>query len=144
MQIYQIQFGTPEFDQAVRLRQRLLREPLGLEFSAEQFDEEYKEFHLAAFSNRGELVGYLNLTPLSDEEVKMRQVAVDPGCQGKGVGKALVLASEALARQAGFKRIILHARETAIPFYLKLDYSKFGKPFTEVTIPHMKMKKVLS
>ncbi|MFN4080100.1 MAG: GNAT family N-acetyltransferase, partial [Saprospiraceae bacterium] len=86
---------------------------------------------------------YLNLTPQNPEVFKMRQVAVAPEAQGKGVGAKLVSASEQLARQLGARRIALHARETAVPFYLKLNYQIEGEPFEEVGIPHRYMVKEL-
>lgn len=144
MQILEIQFGTPEFDEAVRLRYEVLRKPLGLEYTPEQLAAEYDNIHLAAFDATGRLIGYLNLTPVDLEEVKMRQVAVHPDAQGAGVGKALVLASEVVAKRAGFKKISLHARETAVPFYQKLDYTVVGERFEEVTIPHFYMEKMLA
>lgn len=144
MQIIEIAFGSPEFDDAVRLRYEVLRRPLGLEYTAEQLAAEYDQRHLAAYLDSGELVGYLNLTPVDGSTVKMRQVAVAPQSQGKGVGKALVRASEALALRLGFSRITLHARETAVPFYLSLGYTVAGQQFEEVTIPHYRMEKSLT
>jgi predicted GNAT family N-acyltransferase len=143
MQILEIQFGTPEFDDAVRLRYAVLRKPLGMEYTAEQIAAEYDQYHLAAYADSGILVGYLNLTPYQNDQVKMRQVAVDPASQGSGVGKALVAASEAFAHRLGFRKMILHARETAVPFYLKVGYEIVGERFEEVTIPHFRMEKVL-
>jgi predicted GNAT family N-acyltransferase len=40
--------------------------------------------------------------------------------------------------------MVLHARETAVPFYLKLGYEVVGGQFEEVGIPHFKMEKKLS
>jgi GNAT superfamily N-acetyltransferase len=74
----------------------------------------------------------------------MRQVAVLPQLQGQGIGTMLVQYSENLARQAGFQRMILHARETAVPFYEKLGYARVGNLFEEVTIRHWKMEKHLA
>lgn len=143
MQIRQIEFGTPEYDEAVRLRYDILRRPLGLEYTPEQLAAEYSEIHLAAFDVAGRLIAYLNLTPLAPDIVKMRQVAVESVLQGKGIGKLLVGASEQLAKHLGYKEISLHARDTAVPFYLKLGYERVGEPFEEVTIPHFKMRKNL-
>lgn len=143
IQIIKIEFGTPEYDEAVRLRYEVLRKPLGLEFTPEQLAAEYADYHLAAFAANGALVGYLNLTPVDDLTVKMRQVAVVPGLQGRGIGKALVEASEVLARRLGFRWMLLHARETAVPFYLRGGYAVAGDRFEEVTIPHLKMEKEL-
>lgn len=143
MQIFQIVFATPEYDEAVCLRYEVLRRPLGLEFTPEQLAAEYADVHLAAFDRDARLVGYLNLTPVDDDVLKMRQVAVNPDMQGKGIGSALVAESEVLAKKLGFKKIMLHARDTAVPFYLRLGYAVSGEGFVEVTIPHVKMEKKL-
>jgi len=143
MQIFQIEFATPEYDEAVHLRYEVLRRPLGLDFTPEQLAAEYDDVHLAGFDGMGRLVGYLCLTPLNNDEVKMRQVAVAPEWQGKGVGKKLVAASEELAKHLNFKKMTMHARETAVPFYLRLGYQTVGEQFEEVTIPHFKMEKKL-
>jgi hypothetical protein len=73
----------------------------------------------------------------------MRQVAVHTDFQRKGVGKLMVDFCEKLAFQNGMKTIYLHARETAVPFYLSLEYSIVGNQFLEVNIPHYKMTKEL-
>ena len=67
MHILQIEFATPEYDEAVRLRYEVLRRPLGLEYTPEQLAAEYSDIHLAAFDASGRLVGYLCLTPGSNE-----------------------------------------------------------------------------
>ena len=143
LQICQIEFATPEYDEAVRLRYEVLRRPLGLDFTPEQLAAEYEDVHLVTFDARSQIIAYLCLTPLDDARVKMRQVAVAPAWQGKGVGKQLVAASEQRARELGFTRMTLHARETAVPFYLQLGYHTVGERFEEVTIPHFAMEKAL-
>jgi predicted GNAT family N-acyltransferase len=141
MTICQIEFATPEYDEAVNLRMEVLRRPLGLIYTPEQLAAEWDNLHLAAFDNSGRIVGYLNLTPENDTIVKMRQVAVAPSEQGKGVGTALVEDAEIRAVQLNFKEITLHARKTAVPFYLKLCYELLGNEFEEVNLPHFKMRK---
>jgi predicted GNAT family N-acyltransferase len=143
MYTIEIDFGTPEYDEAVRLRTDVLRKPLGLEFTPEQLAEEYDQRHLAAYNASGRLLGCLSLLVADDASWKMRQVAVAEAVQGKGVGKTLVEASENLARLAGVNSMVLHARETAVPFYLTLGYATVGERFEEVGIPHFKMQKVL-
>lgn len=71
----------------------------------------------------------------------MRQVAVALAHQNKGVGAYLVEKSEQWARKNGFKRMVLHARETAVPFYHKLNYLTIGERFEEVGIPHFIMER---
>jgi GNAT superfamily N-acetyltransferase len=56
----------------------------------------------------------------------MRQVAVEALWQGAGIGKALVKYAEKYAFDAGYKKMILHARETALDFYRHLNYTTGG------------------
>jgi len=142
IKIKQIAFGGEKYKQEIELRYKVLRQPLGLRYTKKQLDAEQDEFHFAAF-DEDKLVGCLLMKSLADGVIKMRQVAVDEHYQGKGVGKALVLYSEKFASEKGFSEIILHARKTAIPFYMKLNYEIVGDEFTEVTLPHFKMKKHL-
>jgi predicted GNAT family N-acyltransferase len=127
----------------VALRYEILRKPLGLEYSAEQLSEEWKDIHLSCYSDHSELIGCLILSKTDDKTLKMRQVAVKEKVQGRGVGKKLVETSEAYALLNGFEKIELHAREAAIPFYLVLDYKIVGDVFLEVGIAHKKMVKKL-
>ena len=138
--IRQIQHGTAEYEETVALRDDILRLPLGLTFTPEALAGEANEIHIAGYSN-SQLVGCLILVPLANGELKMRQVAVAGLVQGKGIGKAMVEFSEDFARNNGFSNITMHARETAIPFYLKLGYEVVGERFEEVSIPHFKMVK---
>ena len=143
MNIIQVEFATPEYDETVALRYKILREPLGLEFTEEQLALEYADFHLAAYSEAWILRGCLVLTPKNDKVLKMRQVAVGIESQSKGIGTLLVQTSEVFAHARGYETIELNARDTAIHFYEKLNYQKVGEAFIEVNIPHFKMIKKL-
>jgi predicted GNAT family N-acyltransferase len=52
--------------------------------------------------------------------------------------------AENVARDNGYKKMIMHARKTAVGFYEKLGYTTTGNEFTEVSIPHFVMEKRLS
>jgi GNAT superfamily N-acetyltransferase len=84
------------------------------------------------------------LSPRERGDIQMRQIAVVPESQRQGIGRALVEYSEAWARNAGYRRMILHARETAAAFYEKLGYAKVGDRFVEVTLYHWAMEKRLT
>lgn len=138
--IRQIQHGTAEYEETVALRDDILRRPLGLTFTPESLAGEASEIHIACYSGN-QLVGCLILVPLANGALKMRQVAVADLAQGQGVGKAMVEFSENFARNNGFSSMTMHARETAVQFYLKLGYEVIGERFEEVSIPHFKMAK---
>ena len=144
LQIQLIDFGTPAFDEALALRNEILRIPLNLEFEISDINEEWDSYHFGCYDELNTLLGCLTLKPLSDGEIKMRQVAVLTNSQKRGIGKFLVEASEAFCQAHKFTKIVLHARKEAVPFYKKLSYKTQGKMFEEVGIPHYKMyKKVI-
>jgi predicted GNAT family N-acyltransferase len=138
----ELAFASPDYEESWRLRLRVLREPLGLRPSPEERDEESKLVHLGAFEG-SRLVATLMLHAVGEGRVRMRQVAVDFDRQRSGVGTKLVHFSEAVARARGFREMVLHARETAVPFYERLGYATYGEPFVEVTIPHVAMRMAL-
>jgi predicted GNAT family N-acyltransferase len=136
-----VEFMSPEYDLCVRLRYKLLRKPLELEFTELQLEEEKNEFHFAAFNLESDLLGCLIFKQIDLKTLKMRQVAIEVNLQGQGIGQFLVHESEKWARLNGYELIVLHARDTAAPFYTKLNYVKEGELFEEVNIPHWFMKK---
>jgi len=73
---------------------------------------------------------------LTENGLKMRQVAVDPSMQGHGIGRQLVKFCEAYAGRNNLGRLYCHARDTAIPFYERCGWISEGPVFTEVDIPH--------
>lgn len=139
-----IDFGTPEFDEALKLRFEVLRKPLNMEFNADDIAAEYDSFHIGCYTHPGVLMAVLTLKPVNDKIVKMRQVAVDPQTQSKGLGTFLVKESEKFALDQGFETIELHARDTAVEFYKKSGYTSKGEIFKEVGIDHVFMFKNLT
>ncbi|MEM1218644.1 MAG: GNAT family N-acetyltransferase [Bacteroidota bacterium] len=139
----EVPFASPAYDETVRLRDEILRKPLGLSFTAEDLALEFESIHLACYNRQWELMACLVLVWKGDN-LKMRQVAVDERYQRRGIGQFLVAASERVAANYGAQKLVLNARETAVPFYQKLAYSIDGNRFEEVGIPHFKMYKDLS
>jgi predicted GNAT family N-acyltransferase len=142
IEIKTIVHDSPGYEAEVRLRYLILRQPLGLSFPTEQLCAEADSHHIGYYID-GKLVGCLVLKPINDKQIQMTQVAVDENIQGRGVGRRMVKYSEDFAKRFGFQEMVLHARETAVPFYEMLSYNKVGDCFTEVTIPHWGMVKAL-
>ena len=137
------EFGTPAYDESVRLRDAILRKPLNLTFDTKDLEKEFNQIHIGHYDESGVMTGCMVLQDYGDKQAKMRQVAVAANQQGKGIGKKMVDFFEKYARQNGFKKVVLHAREVACPFYDKLGYERVGERFEEVNIPHFKMEKPL-
>lgn len=131
----------PDYDQEIKLRNEVLRKPLGMDLLTEDLSREVNDIHIGLFRGQ-ELIGTLILTP-GQGYVKMRQVAVAENARGINAGTQMVQFSEEVAREKGFSRIELNARLEAVKFYLKNGYTTVGNQFTEVGIPHFKMVKEL-
>jgi N-acetylglutamate synthase-like GNAT family acetyltransferase len=142
MALRMIDHGTKEYQQMVNLRNEILRKPLGLTFSVEDLEREKDDILMGAFED-DRLLGCCLLTRMDDGTVRLRQMAVPNGMQGKGVGRALMIFAENIARDLGYKKLCMHARKTATGFYEKLGYAVAGAEFMEVTIPHYIMEKAL-
>jgi N-acetylglutamate synthase-like GNAT family acetyltransferase len=140
--IREVEHGSHDYWATVELRDSILRKPLGLQFSPKELETEKDCHHLACYLG-DRLIGCLVLQPFGERDVRMKQVAIVSDLQHQGIGTALVEQSEAVARGLGFRRMFLHARETAVPFYERLGYSGIGDRFEEVTIPHWVMEKRL-
>jgi predicted GNAT family N-acyltransferase len=115
---------------------------LGLEFSKEELEAEVADLHIV-LEEAGHVVACLVLSPKSETQIKMRQVAVEETLRGQGIGAEMVRFSEKVAREHGFTEMVLNARENVVPFYKKLGYVVEGERFMEVTIPHFSMRKRL-
>ncbi|MBG9375814.1 GNAT family N-acetyltransferase [Panacibacter sp. DH6] len=137
-----IDYGTKEYKQMVDLRYQILRRPLGLSFTQEELEQEKNNIHIGCFDD-DKLEGCCMLVPLDKSLVQLRQMAVISGLQGKGIGKVLMQFAENISRDLGYKRIMMHARKTAVGFYEKSGYRVAGDEFLEVTIPHFAMEKML-
>ncbi|MBN9298501.1 MAG: GNAT family N-acetyltransferase [Filimonas sp.] len=137
-----IDHGSDEYKQMVELRYQILRKPLGLDFLQEELDKEAEDILIGAFDD-DKLEGCCMLSNAGNKTVRLRQMAVIAGLQGKGLGRSLMQFAENISRDMGYRKITMHARTTAVGFYEKLGYKVAGEEFTEVTIPHFTMEKAL-
>ncbi|MFB5265882.1 GNAT family N-acetyltransferase [Paenibacillus enshidis] len=140
--VERVEWGSPEYEQGLELRDRVLRQPLGLSIQDDPIHEENGDYHFRAVAD-GHTAGVLLLRKLDNSRLQMKQVAVDAAVQGQSIGRRMVEFAEQTAQELGFCEILLHARLTAVPFYEKLGYVKEGDLFTEVGIPHFHMIKDL-
>lgn len=138
-----IDHGTAEYQEMVRLRDDILRKPLGLFFTPEELEKEKDNLLIAAYEDDHMLGCCMLVEENGAQTVRLRQMAVVNDLQGKGLGKALIQFAENLARDRGYKKITMHARKNAVGFYEKMGYVLKGEEFEELTIPHYTMEKAL-
>ncbi len=70
-------------------------------------------------------------------------MVVDPLHQGKKIGVAIIQFAEAVAKENGYSKLMMNARDPVIEFYEKCGYHIVGEQFFEVGIGHHKMEKNL-
>lgn len=142
MALKQIDHGSKEYQQMVKLRNDILRQPLGLSFDPDELAREKEDILIGAFDD-DEMLACCLLTKMDEKCLRLRQMAVQNNLQGKGIGASMMNFAEIVARDKGYKKLIMHARKTVLGFYEKLGYKVVGDEFIEVTIPHFVMEKNL-
>jgi GNAT superfamily N-acetyltransferase len=142
IELKQIEVGSPLHAAQQRLRDEVLRRPLGRALSAAEIERDPTGTHFAAV-RRGEVVACVGLYPQGEGLLRLRQMAVAPHLQGQGVGARLLAFAEDWARTRGYSEIELHARLSAVGFYERKGYAQEGDVFKEISIPHIVMRKTL-
>lgn len=133
-----IEYGSCDYQAMVQLRDKILRAPLGLTFSAEYLQQEISDVLIGCFEEE-KLLGCCILSPVNETTVQLRQMAVDDNLQGKGTGSKILQFAEEQAKQHGFIELMMHARKEAAAFYRKNGYEVRGEEFEEVGIAHYEM-----
>ena len=135
-----IEWNSSAYQAMIGLRKTVLLEPIGVPVTYIQPLNEKNDVFIAAFVNN-EIVGCCVLTPGENKNVQLRQMAVATHLQGKGMGASILQFAEQTAKEMGYTRLLLHARNPVIPFYEKCGYATVGSEFFEVGIGHHKMEK---
>lgn len=113
---------TEEWETYYDLRYRVLREPLYQPRGSERNDGDETGEHFALFEDL-EIKAIARLDHSGENIGQVRFVAVDSAVQGKGYGRMIMEATEKRSSERGDLKMILHARDYAVDFYLKLGYT---------------------
>jgi len=140
--VREISIDSKDYQNLLHFRNRLLRTPLGLDLFKEDLGDDADDHIIIAVDGHS-IIGCVMLHPLDENIIKLRQMATDEPHQGKGLGRILMANAEETAVENGYREIVLHARITARGFYEKLGYTPYGDTFTEVTIQHIAMRKLI-
>ena len=79
--------GSIEYRQMIKLRDDMLRKPLGLGFTEEELEGEKDNMLIGAFEEE-DMLGCCMLVEENPSTVRLRQMAVLNDLQGKGIGRA--------------------------------------------------------
>ncbi len=136
--------STDEWANYFHLRWQVLRAPWNQPQGSEKDDIEFlnTSFHAMALNNNSEIIGVARIHLLDSNVAQIRYMAVSDAWQGKGVGIELINYLEHIAKTKDIKKIILQARENALPFYHKQNYKVKEKTFIMYSkIQHFLMEK---
>lgn len=136
-----IAHGSEKWNEAVRLRENILRAPFGLKFSTQELEEEKN--HVQVIGVLGDEVIATTVLVPEPEAFKMQRVVVAEKLRNTNIGSDMMAYCEDFIRTLKGKFVYCHARDSAVNFYLRNAYSPEGDYFDEDGIPHLKMWKVL-
>lgn len=120
--------SVKEWESYYDLRYRILRKPLNKKRGSEKNEGDETGIHFALFENN-QIFAIARLDFQDNRIAQVRFVAVEENQQGKGFGKVIMLEIEHYCKELNVKKIILHARDYALDFYLKLDYQLIEKSY---------------
>ncbi|MBK1834992.1 GNAT family N-acetyltransferase [Roseibacillus ishigakijimensis] len=130
-----------DFPALYDLRWRVLRAPWQQPRGSEQDELEEEAYHFLAEKD-AKIIAAGRLHPLPGGIWQIRYMAVAPAHAGQGLGRSILHGLEQHACQQGARRIILNARERAVPFYQKHGYQITAPgPLLWNILPHFFMEK---
>jgi len=109
--------------------------------AAEEFDGRDAACRLYLARRDGRPVGTARLRDTGPAEAKIERVAVLASERGRHIGQALMRRTMADARDAGVRRIVIHAQCHAEAFYAALGFKRVGGVFEEAGIAHVRMER---
>lgn len=146
-----VRIGDPDTMAAYRqLRWELFRKPHGLPPGSEYYDGEENGIHIAALKD-GVLVGGMFLMDRGQGNAQGHQMVVREAYRDRGIGAAILINLEDLARQQGFTCVYYHVRTYLTHMFLQrgcqvVDEADLPANLSRVTapgVPHLYLKKEL-
>lgn len=136
-------------DDLLNLRSKILRNNLDPNLCRFPGDKEINSFHIGAF-NGNTLIGGVSVmkNECKKKELpncfQLRGLFVDKEFQHNGIGKTIVNFVENRLRESGVNYLWMNARESAVLFYLKLNYSnsKISYVINEIGLHYLMYKKL--
>ena len=144
-----IKYGSDEDQETLKLRNEVMRKPLGRSIYDEDFSCEANQIIIGAFETNSMfsnlLIGCGVLSYQGDNTWMVEYLCVDSVLQKKGVGSALMQCMEKIAMDRGATKMTLDARLAAVDFYQRFGYVQKGEIFHKEIAPggHIVMEKEL-
>ena len=121
---------SEEFQRYRDLRWKILRAPYNQPKITEQDDLENDDFPIMVCEVDGIPIGVGRAHFISEDEAQIRSISVEVVWSGKGIGSIVLKELEKIITAKGAKRIIIHARSSAVEFYKKNGYQVVEQSYT--------------
>ncbi len=99
--------------------------------------------HFGLFNDQGSLVSVVSVFQHLND-FQFRKFATATAEQGKGFGSKLLNHVIGYCRENGAQRLWCNARETALPFYQRFDFSSTGESYETAGIRFVIMEKLFN
>ena len=121
------------------LRQAVFVQEQGIDPALEWDPADAHCVHAVLCNHLGVAVATGRLLPSENGVAKIGRMAVLRRLRETGLGRQVLLALVAQARQRGDSQVLLHAQRSAQGFYHRLGFLPQGEPFEEAGISHIAM-----
>ena len=137
------QYGTKDYQDTLKLRNKVMRVPLGLDIYKEDLSSEKNSVIIGFFDNE-QLLG-VGVMSNKNSVYKIEYLCVDSEIQSSGIGGKLLCCLEKIAIEKGAKKICMDARVSAEQFYLRHGYRLIGDVFLldYAPVQHIFMEKMV-
>lgn len=140
--IHRVDCDSALFENALRLRDRVLREPLGRPSAREERARDLGGQHFVALSGN-QVAGCTSLFR-SGTTGELKAMAVSGEARGVGIGGALCRYVETIARESGCTCLVAEARSDALGFYKSCGFMAVGEDYMMHGVSHRRVRKDLA
>ena len=127
MHVIQIDFASPVYDEGFKLRQNNFFEPYQATIELEEIAAEADYIHWGIYTDQAKLVGVaVQFSNQDRKTATLRQLVCQAMPEEQKV--ELLAAVEAVFRDFGYKKLVIHAPQEAVVSYTAQEYVEKGAP----------------
>lgn len=143
IKILEIIYGSKEYLDTLALRNKVFREPWGLNIKDDNLEEDKNMKMYGLYLEDGSLIGTVFLSHKDVTTAQIKALALLEEFRGIGLGQYLMQFIENIARKRNYTQAFLMSRVSAQSFYKQLAYKAVSGSFNYKTVPHINMAKTL-